>query len=335
MTAAALVAARIPSPLPPLLVAAAYAAAVGAAVPEMLTLQTAHEVLVAAAPLAMLAIGQTFVLLVGEIDLSVPAAMGLASVLAAALVTVGGPLGGSGFAAPAGALALVGFCTLAAVLAGACSVRLAMPSFLVSLATGMFMAGAALWFVAGIAGAASIGDLPPGLVALGYGAPAGVPLAPLAALALALGAHALLGHSLLGRWMQAVGAGRAVAEAAGVPVGRVIVAAFALAGLCAGLAAVVLVARLETGTPLLADRSLLLDIVGAAVIGGVSLAGGRARIGGVLAGVLLLAVLDKGLQLLGQSLDVVLIVKGAVILAAAAADRWRRDRPAAAPGAPR
>ena len=112
-----------------------------------------------------------------------------------------------------------------------------------------------------------------------------------------------------------------------MPVRGVTIAAFTASGLCAALAAIIYTSRIETGLPTL-GQNMLLDIVGAAIIGGVSLFGGRGSIWMVLAGVAFLSVLDKSLQLLGLSLFIVLAVKGCAILAAAMVDvvRARRSR---------
>jgi ribose/xylose/arabinose/galactoside ABC-type transport system permease subunit len=100
---------------------------------------------------------------------------------------------------------------------------------------------------------------------------------------------------------------------------------FVASGLCAGLAAIIYTSRIETGLPTL-GQNMLLDFVGAAVIGGVSLFGGRGSIWMVLAGVAFLCVLDKSLQLLGLSLFVVLAVKGSAILIVAIIDAARQRR---------
>ena len=96
-----------------------------------------------------------------------------------------------------------------------------------------------------------------------------------------------------------------------------------ICGACAGIAAILYTARLETGTPVLGQR-ILLDVVGAAVIGGVSLFGGKGKVIWVVFGALFLTVVDKGLSLLGLSLASVFAIKGGVILAAAIVDAQRQ-----------
>ena len=92
--------------------------------------------------------------------------------------------------------------------------------------------------------------------------------------------------------------------------------------LFSAIAAIIYTARLEAGTPILGQR-ILLDVIGAAVIGGVSLFGGTGKVIGVFFGVLFLSVVDNGLQLLGLSLSSVYAIKGGVILFAAVTDALR------------
>jgi ribose/xylose/arabinose/galactoside ABC-type transport system permease subunit len=136
-------------------------------------------------------------------------------------------------------------------------------------------------------------------------------------------AYWLLQRTIFGRWLFAVGANPNAALVSGTPVKRVVLTAFMLSGIYAGIASIIYTGRVETGSPILADR-VLLDVIGATVIGGVSLFGGKAKIVWVFFGVLFLSVVDKGLQLLGLSQFVVFAVKGGVILLAAASDAYRR-----------
>src|SRR6202041_3291600 len=99
-----------------------------------------------------------------------------------------------------------------------------------------------------------------------------------------------------GRWVSALGHNSVAARISGVPTRAVTVAVFVASGLCAGLAAMIYTSRVETGLPTL-GQNMLLDIVGAAVIGGISLFGGRGSIWMVLGGAAFLCVLDKSLQL--------------------------------------
>jgi ribose transport system permease protein len=125
-----------------------------------------------------------------------------------------------------------------------------------------------------------------------------------------------------------VGANRSAARVSGINVNRTILLAFVISGLSGALAGVLLSSRLQTGTPILGEN-MLLDIIGAAVIGGTSLFGGRGKISWSISGVLFLVLLDTTLRLRGASLFVIYIMKGGVILVAATLDVLRNRMRAA------
>jgi ribose/xylose/arabinose/galactoside ABC-type transport system permease subunit len=208
---------------------------------------------------------------------------------------------------------------------GICHAILKIPSFIITLAVMMAGSGAAVWYASAVSDTISIGGLPDAFRYIGYGHAAGIPIAlVLSAIAL-VAIHFVLSRTVVGRWLYAVGHNAEAARISGVPVRRVTIAAFTASGLCAALAAIIYTSRIETGLPTL-GQNMLLDIVGAAIIGGVSLFGGRGSIWMVLVGVAFLSLLDKSLQLLGLSLFIVLAVKGCAILAAAIIDVARARR---------
>jgi ribose/xylose/arabinose/galactoside ABC-type transport system permease subunit len=291
--------------------------------PEVVSLATAREVLIAMMPLLLLAIGQSFVMIVAGIDLSITATVAMTSVVAASIMTGdGGYLAGSALAVPVALVAFLIVGLAVGYLNGFCVSRLGMPAFMVTLVSQTFLAGAAVWYTSLHSDSVSIGALPKSFNAIGQGGIAGVPYAFLICLVVGLGAHFILRHTTLGRWLYAVGQNPRAAAVSGVPVARVVLYAFIFSSLCAALASIIYTGRLETGTPILGQR-VLLDVIGAVVIGGVSLFGGKGKISWVIFGVLFLSVVDKGMQLLGLSQFVVFSVKGGVILAAAMLDALR------------
>ena len=304
-----------------------YVAALAPMVPEILTPDTWRDILAGMMPLLIIAIGQMFVLVVAGIDLSATSVLAFSGVLGASVITMdGGPLVGM----PVFLIVVLGVLAFAAVggavgaFNGACTTRFNMPPFIVTLTTMMFFSGAAIWVTTLLTDdGSSIGNLPREFVFLGQGRIFEMPFSILIALVVALVAHVTLAHSLYGRWLFAIGINPNAAAVSGVPVRRVVFWAYVISGVCAGLAAVVYVARLETGTPVMGQR-ILLDVVGAAVIGGVSLFGGKAKVLWVVFGALFLTAVDKGLQLLGLSLASVFAIKGGVILLAAVVDAQRQ-----------
>ena len=286
---------------------------------------TLHDVILAMLPLVILVVGQMLVLLVGQIDLSMTAVMALGSIVSASLMTRYGAALGSTGATSMGVLTYLGIGALLGLFNGVCSALLRVPSFIATLAVMMAGSGAAVWYASTVSDSISIGGLPAGFRSIGYGTALGVPVALILSVGALATVHFMLSRTVAGRWVYALGHNTAAARISGVPVRRVTIAVFVTSGVCAALAGVVYTSRIETGLPTL-GQNMLLDIVGAAVIGGVSLFGGRGSIWMVLAGVAFLSVLDKSLQLLGLSLFVVLAVKGAAILIAAIIDAARNRR---------
>ncbi|MCX6628979.1 MAG: ABC transporter permease [Candidatus Solibacter sp.] len=261
-------------------------------------------------PLAVVTIGEVFVLIAGGIDLSVTAIIALCSVTGA-LVMNGrtGYLAGNPAAAPVAVLFMLLVGALLGFLNGCAVTRLRMPAFIVTLTTMMFFGGFAVWLTR----SANIDALPPAFNGLaGFGTLT-------VAVVVALAAHRTLRHSIFGRWLYATGMNARASLVSGVPVHAVTIAAYSVSGLLAAAASVLYTARLETGSPVLGQR-IFLDVIAAAVIGGTSLFGGRGTVAGTLAGVLFVALLDNSLNLLGVSFFLVFTAKGVVILVAALLD---------------
>jgi ribose/xylose/arabinose/galactoside ABC-type transport system permease subunit len=292
-------------------------------VPELGTLDTALDVLAAMIPLLVVAVGQTFVLIVAGIDLSAPSVIALASVVGGSIMTADGGFVSGPLTIPAGLAAFLAVGAVVGLFNGACTSRFGMPSFIVTLTTTMFCAGAALWYTAlNTDDGSSFGDLPDGFIAIAQARVFGLPASLLVALAVMGAAHLILRRTVLGAWLYAIGLNPRAAAISGVPVRRVVTIAFVLSGLCAGIASILYTGRLETGSPVMGQR-ILLDVIGAAVIGGVSLFGGKGGVVQTLYGVIFLSVIDKGLELLGLDLSSVFAIKGGVILLAAVLDALR------------
>lgn len=295
----------------------------GAFVRAFFSWGTVRDILLAMLPLAILVVGQSLVLLIGQIDLSVTSVMALASVAGASLMTRAGADPSSLMNTCNG----IGLCLLVGLVVGlfngVCVAYLAIPSFIATLAVMMGLGGAAVWFASSISGSVSIGGLPEAFRRIGYGSVAGIPFTLVICAGVLFFAWFIMRRTMLGRWVYAIGHNQRAARISGVPTQRVTVAMFAGSGVCAGIAAVILTSRIETGLPTL-GQNMLLDVVGAAVIGGVSLFGGRGSVLAAMGGVAFLSVLDKSLQLLGLSLFLVLAIKGIAILVAAITDTLRR-----------
>lgn len=282
----------------------------GLAAPENLA-----NIATAMLPLLIVAVGQTFVLISRGIDLSVTSTIALASVVGALVMNADtGWLRGGVFAVPAGLVAMLAVGALLGLVNGAAITRLRMPPFIVTLTTMMFVSGLAIW----VTQSKNIFGLPAAFNAIGTRA---LP-AFAVTLVVAVVAHLTLSRTLLGRWLYAVGHNERAAHVSGVPVARVTLAAYVACGVCAALASVLYTGRLETGSPTMGQR-ILLDVIGATVIGGTSLYGGQGKVLGTVFGVLFLTLIDNTLNLQNLSHFTIMMVKGTVILLAAVLDAMR------------
>lgn len=257
----------------------------------------------------LLATGQTLVILLGGIDLSMAALAALVSVL----IALGLPSMGAG-AVPA-ALALS---TVLGAAQGLVHARAQLPSVIVTLA------GLGLWSGIALAIATTTVPISAAYPVLAWleGSSLGVPNA-FAFAAAALGLLAVLIHRLpFGRAVYAIGLNPKVAILSGLRVGRVKIVAFALSGLFAGLAGMMLAARTYSGNPSIADN-LLLPSIAAVLVGGTAMSGGAGGFTGTLIGVLTVTLLRIGIAAVGIAPAYEPIVYGVLVVAAVALSAGR------------
>ncbi len=289
-------------------------------------------------PLLALVLGQMFVLILGGIDLSQTSIMALTSVIGGMLMTTkldpalfaksplwglllsadGSPLSGTALAVPLGIAAMLIVGTLVGSLNGLAVARFRMPAFMVTLVSMMFFSGLAIYLTK----SENVMYLPDGYTRIGSDGIGPVPWSFVVVLVLAVVSHILLRHTVLGQWFFAVGKSVRTSIVSGVPTERVIVVGYAFSGFCAAVASILYSARLEGGRPTL-GQNLLLDVIGAAVIGGISLFGGKGRVLWALFGVLFFVLLANALSMLALPFYVEPVVKGSVILLAALLDVTR------------
>ncbi len=336
----------------------AYVAALAPFLPTLLAPGNVVNVLSNMWPLLVVAIGQTFVLAIAGIDLSQGSVVALTSVVGAMLITTaadpsvlskapiwgvvlteaGGPLAGVPGGVLLAILAMLLVAALVGLLNGTAVAALNMPAFMVTLVSMITISAFAIWLTQ----SENIAKLPDTYIQLGKGDIVSVYIgekaesqlprrevysfvtyAMVIALAVAVAAHVLLNGTVFGRWVLAIGLNRKAAEISGVPVRRVIVAVYVISAVCAAVGALLYSARLEAGRPTLGEGTFLLDVIGAAVIGGTSLFGGKAKIIWTFFGVLFFVLLSNTLNLMNLSAFQVDMVKGAVILGAALLDVLR------------
>ena len=257
----------------------------------------------------ILAVGVTFVLLTAGVDLSLGSVVALSGVACATFAHPGDH--------PVFVPIAVGLLTGAAcgLVNGVLVTRGGVAPFIVTL--GMMTVARGLALI--VSGGRPVANMSNELTALA-GDFLAIPIPVLCFAGVALVAWFFLRNFRLGRHIYAVGGNENAARAAGVPVERVKLFAYGLCGLLTGLAGVVLAARITTGQPN-AGQAYELDAIAAVVIGGTSLAGGVGTISGTLLGVLLIGVINNGLDLQGVSSYYQAVIKGVIIVGAVWLDR--------------
>ena len=296
------------------------------------------NVLLTAAVVALIAAGQTYVIILAEIDLSVGAVLGFSAITTASVISQYGVVAGLAAGLAVGALA--------GLINGVLVTKAKMPSFIATLATMSIFAGLTLQFSQGN----PVKVTNEAFLALGQGNLLGIPTPIWIMLVLGVLFGYILARTRYGRELYATGDNADAARLAGISTDRVKILAFMISGVLAATAGFILTARLGTAQPT-AGTGLELAAIAAVIIGGTSLAGGRGALLGTLVGAVLLAMIDNGLNLLNVSPFLQSVVKGAVILLAVFVDRnsgvlmriFRSGRPAEAtpttapatgPGAP-
>lgn len=261
----------------------------------------------------ILAVGITFVLITGGIDISIGSVIGLAGVVSAMAVRAGLPL-------PLGFIAGILCGTLVGAVIGLLVTKGKLAPYIVTLGFLTIIRGVAL-LVSGGRPISSLGDA---YGKLGNSNVFGViPCPVIVFLVVTVLAHIILSHLQTGRYIYAVGGNANAAEACGINPNHIRMFVHTLCGTCAGLAGIILSSRIVTGQPN-AGEGYELDAIASAVVGGTSLAGGTGGIPGTIVGALIIGVIANGLDLLGVSSYWQDVVKGAIIVVAVLLDRNKK-----------
>ena len=261
---------------------------------------------------AVIATGMTFVILTGGIDLSVGSILAYAGVIMAALLATQLPLLAS--------IALVLLLGAAiGVLTGLVITKGKVQPFIATFVSMTVVRGATLVFTDGKPMSADVGPAEAfAFLGQGYGFGIPVPIFLMAAV-LAL-AYYVLRHTRFGRYIYALGGNEDAARLSGLRTGLIKTAVYAVSGLLAALAGIILTSRLSSAQPT-AGVGYELDAIAAVVVGGTSLSGGSGRILGTLVGALIIGILNNALNLMNVSSYYQMIAKGVIILIAVLLDR--------------
>ena len=263
---------------------------------------------------ALLAFGMTFVILIGGIDLSVGPLLAFSGVFAAYVM---GNLGWPIWAAIAGSIIL---CSMVGMLNGIIVTKTGIAPFVVTLSVQQIFRGFAML----LANGAPIRIRDQGFINIGttYIGPVAFPVIYMIII-MAL-CYVVLNKTQFGRHIYALGGNKTAARFAGIRTQRIEVMVYALSGFLAGIAGIVLAARMTAGVPATGD-GYECDAIAAVVLGGASFTGGIGTIGGTLIGAIIIGVLNNGLNMLNVASFWQYVAKGVVILLAVMVDVLRKQ----------
>jgi simple sugar transport system permease protein len=270
-----------------------------------LTLGNMLNVVRQAAPILVVAVAMTFVIITGGIDLSVGSQVALVNAVAAIALAAGLPW----LVVVAGMLC---FGALMGIAQGWFVAYQGIPAFIVTLAGLSILRGLALYLTQGYS--IPINNAP-GFLVIGRGAFLGMPMPALIAIAVAVIGYIVIRATKYGRQVVAVGSNMEAARRVGMPAKWVIASVYLIAGVASALAGLLVAARLGSGSSN-AAVGFELQVIAAVVLGGTSLMGGRGTILGTILGTLTIAVIGNGLILMHISPFFTQIVTGAIILVA-------------------
>jgi ribose transport system permease protein len=260
----------------------------------------------------LIAFGMTFVILTGGIDLSVGAILGLSGMLLGLMVVAGIP---DIVAIPT--VLIIG--ALLGCFNGILISKLKLQAFIVTLATMTMFSGLTMIISDGIP-AMGITKNAPLLDFFSQGSILGIPFPMFVLIVFYILLLILLQNTVFGRGVYAIGGNEEVARLSSLPTNRIKTLVYVISGAMSSLAGVILTSRLSSSQPT-AGTGFELDAIAAVVIGGTSLAGGRGRLFGTFIGILIIGVLNNGLNIIGVSAFYQQFIKGLVILFAIILDR--------------
>lgn len=301
-----------------------------AASPEFLTTGNLTILVKHVAINAILAIGMTFVILSGGIDLSVGSIAGLAGIIAGALISRGLVLEAAGQIVyfHVWLVVLIALCGGMAVgaLNGLLIARIGVPPFIATLGVLYAARGTALLLSGGatfsnLGGVADLGNT--GFTTIGTSTLLGLPMPIWIMFGLTALAMSVAGRTPFGRQVYAIGGNERAALLAGVDVWRVKFQVYVISGFCAALVGVIVASQLAAAHPATGE-TFELNAIAAVVLGGTSLMGGRGTIAGTLIGAFVIGVLADGLVLLGVSEFWQMVIKGLVIVLAVIVDQFQK-----------
>ena len=282
-------------------------------VPSFFTERNLINVMVQASSLGLMAIGMSVVLIGGGMDLSIPAVMALSAILGAMHLRDGGTL-------PVSLLIMLVVGVGAGCINGYAVAYLRMIPFVVTLAMMTVISGLAIWITYSV----SVPVVDESFFDLVLSRIAGVPRPIIFLVIATVIMWVVMRRGLYGRWLYAVGTNVRAARVSGIPTRRVIFLTYVISGLFAGLTAILLSARLGSASANIGNDGVVLDIISAVVVGGVSIYGGVGGPLGAVLGAIFITAISNSMNMLQISFFMGLVIKGLVIVVFVAFDSLKR-----------
>lgn len=266
--------------------------------------------------------GQTYAVLNGGVDFSATSIIALSGVVGASIMsTTSGLMANQWYSIPVALIVMLLIGLVFGIVNGLSIVTFKMPSFIVTMATQMIGSGLALLYTQ----SRTIGGLPDSFTAFGTKSVWVFPYTFFFALLIVLVTQFILNRTKLGRQIYAVGNNPKTALISGIPVKKTIFKLYVISGLCAACGGIVMIAQMESAAPSFASN-MFIDFMSAIIIGGTSPLGGSGKISGTLMGAFLIILINISMNLLGVDWYVISIIKGLIVLLAAAMDLAKKAR---------
>ena len=287
----------------------------GVAAPYFLTVGNLFNILRQVSEIGMISIPLTFLLLSGHMDLSVGSIVGVCGVSTGMILRAGGSI-------PLALLAGIAAGTAVGFLNGLIVGKLKIQAVVVTIGTQVLFRGLCYILTSGRA----VSGYPAAFFTLGTGDVLGVPISVIVLLVMYAAAWLVLEKSWFGRYVLAIGNNQNTARYSGIRVDRMKIALFTLCGALTAVASAFLISRLSSAEATLGS-GYELDIITAALIGGIDINGGSGKLQGTFLGILIIGILRNGLNMMGLSVIYQSIILGALLLAAVAGLGGKRAKP--------